>query len=272
MQIMKIILTIIAAIFAAATQLFAQSDLLITPYRVVFEGGKNMEEISLANTGKDTSRYSINFVQYRMNEDGSMEQIAVAETGQYFSDSYLRIFPRSVVLAPNESQIVRVQVKTTGDMQNAEYRSHLYFRSVPNLNAVGNETEIDSSLGINLIPIYGITIPVIIRIGELQATATFSDIVLDKSDNPKITLTINRDGEKSIYGDINVMYIPASGEPIKIGAARGVAVYTPNALRIFSIPLSKPEGVDFNNGKISITYTSAGTPKAEKYCDYTINL
>ena len=30
----------------------AQSDLLITPFRVVFENGKNIEELTVANTGK----------------------------------------------------------------------------------------------------------------------------------------------------------------------------------------------------------------------------
>jgi P pilus assembly chaperone PapD len=34
---------------------FAQGDLLISPLRIIFEGSKKSQEISLANVGKDTA-------------------------------------------------------------------------------------------------------------------------------------------------------------------------------------------------------------------------
>ena len=57
------------------TSLFAQGDLLITPRRVVFEGNKRVEELNLSNTGTDTSTYNVSFVQYRMTEDGTFQEI-----------------------------------------------------------------------------------------------------------------------------------------------------------------------------------------------------
>gem|GEM_PF-5683234 len=37
----------------------AQGDLLIAPKRIVFDGSKRVEEINLANIGKDTATYTI---------------------------------------------------------------------------------------------------------------------------------------------------------------------------------------------------------------------
>ena len=80
----------------------AQGDLLITPSRVVFEGNKQKEEVSLVNMGKDTATYSISFIQYNMKEDGSFVLIDKPDSGQMFAEPYLRIFPRQVTLAPGE--------------------------------------------------------------------------------------------------------------------------------------------------------------------------
>src|SRR4249920_2293167 len=70
-----------------STGIFAQGNLLIFPKRVVFEGGKKTEVITLSNTGKDTAKYSISFVQIRMNEDGSFENISQPDSGQMFADT-----------------------------------------------------------------------------------------------------------------------------------------------------------------------------------------
>ncbi len=70
----------------------AQSDLLITPIRVVFEGNKQKEALNLVNMGKDTATYSISFIQYNMEEDGSFIVIETPDSGQMFADPYLTDF------------------------------------------------------------------------------------------------------------------------------------------------------------------------------------
>ena len=64
---------------------FAQGDLLVSPRRVVFEGDKQKEDLSLVNIGKDTATYSISFLQYDMKEDGSFVQIDKPDSGQKFA-------------------------------------------------------------------------------------------------------------------------------------------------------------------------------------------
>lgn len=64
-----------------------------------------------------------------------------------------------------------------------EYRSHVYFRAVPNEMALGEiDPNADTTMvSIRLIPIFGITIPVIIRVGESTTKVFLSDLKL--SDN-----------------------------------------------------------------------------------------
>src|ERR1700740_1244635 len=137
--LLKSILLVLGIFALQASHAMAQGDLLISPLRIVFEGSKKSQEINLANVGKDTASYVISVVDYRMKEDGSFEEIKVADSGQNFAGPYLRFFPRKVSLAPNEAQVVKIQLIRTNEMKPGEYRSHLYFRSVPDERPLGEK-------------------------------------------------------------------------------------------------------------------------------------
>ena len=123
----------------------AQGDLLVFPKRLVFDGTKKSQSVNLSNNGSDTARYTISFIQIRMKEDGGFENITQPDPNQYFADPYLRIFPRSVVLGPGESQVIKVQLQKTEQMAPGEYRSHLYFRAIPNAKPLGEKEIIRDS-------------------------------------------------------------------------------------------------------------------------------
>jgi len=157
----------------------AQGDLLITPRRVVLDARKRSMDLSLANIGKDTATYTISFVEIRMTEAGTFETITEPDEGQRFASPYLRFFPRSVTLSPDEVQTIKIQATRTRELETGEYRSHIYFRAVPKEKPLGEEVSVQqdpSSISIKLIPVFGITIPVIIRAGEGSAAVNLSDL------------------------------------------------------------------------------------------------
>jgi hypothetical protein len=252
------LLVVLSGLIFIPMELEAQGDLMITPRRIVFEGNKQREEITLANTGQDTARYTVSFVQYRMTTDGSFEQIEAPDEGQLFADPYLRFFPRSVSLPPGESQVVRMQLRKPGDLEAGEYRSHIYFRAVPEERALGDEdlTLDTGAIGIRLTPIFGITIPVIIRHGNLSSTVELKElsVVQELGERPRLYLTFMRTGNKSVFGDLIVTHRGANGEEREIGIVRGIAVYTPNSMRKFSMQLNVPVGVDLSSGKIDVKF------------------
>lgn len=257
----KYLCTTVLAIFSVLlpiTGLYAQGSLLLTPRRVVFEGNKTSESINLANSGTDTAHYIISLVQFRMKEDGSFEEITQTEAGHYSAEPYLRYFPRTVTLAPNEGQVIRMQLNKLEQMEAGEYRSHLYVRAVPKPTSLGEEeTRKSAAIGVKLVPIFGVSIPVIIRIGEPNATVSLSIIGLQRkaaTEFPTFSLIINRSGNISVYGDILVTHIALNGKSTVVGNVKGLAVYTPNFTRHISVPLDKFTQVDNHSGKLVVQF------------------
>jgi hypothetical protein len=245
------------AFFSAGVM--AQGNLLITPKRIVFEGNKKSEEINLANIGKDTANYIISVIQIRMNEDGTFEKITIPDSAQNFADKNIRFFPRSVTLGPNEAQSVKVQITKTNEMAIGEYRSHLYFRANPAPTPLGEEVvdEKDSVLSVRLVPIFGISIPVIIRKGVSTAAVNISKLSMDyqKEKNIAVNITFNRSGNMSVYGDVIVNHISPEGTVTLVGLIKGMAVYTPNAVRRFRLVLDNSGVVNYHQGKLRVLYS-----------------
>jgi hypothetical protein len=252
-----------------------QGNLLITPRRVVFEGAKKIQELNLANIGLDTARYVLSMVEVRMKEDGSFENITEPDSGQNFASPYLRFFPRSVVLGPNESQLLKVQLTKTSQLEPGEYRSHVYFRAVREEKPLGEiEAVVDSnSISVSLIPVFGITIPVIIRVGELSYTVSMSDVSYHTIDTTSVvSMTFHRTGNMSAYGDVRVTYASADGKTVRVGQANGVAIYTPNSKRRFDIKLNNTQGIDFSKGKLHVEFISQSDVNPEIIAQSEIDL
>ena len=260
----------------AISEVSAQGNLLVTPVRVVFEGQKRAEELNLANSGKDTARYLISFVEIRMNKNGTFEQINEPDSGQQFASKYLRFFPRSVVLGPNEAQVIKLQLTNAGELTAGEYRSHLYFRAVPDEKPAGENIPKKDSGGINvkLTPIFGITIPVIIRVGETKASVQLTDLSVDRVNTPApgLNLLFNRLGNSSVYGDITVDYISPQGKVTQVAVARGLAVYTPNTQRQLHLALEKKPGVNYQTGKLHVSYTTTSKTVTEQLAQAELKL
>lgn len=263
-------------LFISPVDLKAQGNLLITPRRVVFEGSKRSIDLNLANTGQDTATYAISLIQIRMKDDGGFENITEPDPGQRFADSYLRYFPRTVTLGPNEAQVVKVQLTKINELTDGEYRSHFYFRAVPKQSALGEEDKnVDStSISVKLTPIFGITIPVIIRKGESTANVTLSDLAFQIVNDtiPRLSMAFNRSGNISVYGDIAVDHISVQGTVTRVGVANGLAIYTPNTIRRFQINLNNVTGVDFSEGTLRVLYSAPSDVKPLRYAEAELSL
>jgi P pilus assembly chaperone PapD len=247
-----------------------QGNLLLMPRRVVFEGSKRYEEINLANTGKDTARYIISLMHIRMKEDGSFEPITEPGAGENFADKYIRFFPHSVTLGPDESQVVKIQLVHSNEMTAGEYRSHIYFRAVPNEKPLGEKpAAADSAIAIHLVPVFGISIPVIIRNGEVNTEVSLAETSVEMAGDtiPVLNMAFLRKGNMSVYGDLSVDYVSAQGKTISAGIKKGIAVYTPNPVRRFKLNLEQHPGIDYHSGKLHITYTTPVESKAAKIAE-----
>ncbi len=208
-------------------------DLLVAPTRIVLEGRRHSGEVILNNTGTKEATYRIALIDLDMDEQGQYHETAASATT---AKTLLRYSPRQVTLQPGQSQTIKIMAAKTGELPDGEYRSHLSFHANPSL-AVGEDVEAktkpkDGEIAIRLVPVYGVSIPVIVRRGELSATAGIDSA---KADGRKISLALTRSGGKSLYGDVIV-----SHDGKVVAEMRGVAVLLPNRKRQVTLTLENP--------------------------------
>ncbi len=265
----------VMAFMAVGMQSFAQGNLLITPKRVVFEGNNQQAELNLMNTGTDTATYSVSLRHYNMSEEGILQMIEKSDTAQDIADPYLRIFPRQVTLAPGEAQVVMMQYRRKPGMKEGEYRSHVWFRSEKNYEPLGKQQpSLDSAqMSVSVIAIFGITIPVIIRTGQVNVSTTLSGFKLETETDKRQTLQfmIHREGDYSTHGNVVVEYVPDQGKPYQIGMLKGLSVFTNIHQRSVSIKLNYVPGLVLKSGKLRVRYTSPDEAKYSIYAEAMIS-
>jgi P pilus assembly chaperone PapD len=253
----------LAILLLALSQQAAMADLMLNPTRIVFDKNQRAAQIDLINNGTETATYRINVVNRRMTEMGDFLPAEKAIEGEHFADSMLVFSPRQVVLAPGAAQLVRVLVRKPADLASGEYRSHLIFDRIPEPSAATSVAKASdlapNEVGIQLTALVGVSIPIIVRHGETSATVKISNIALlpppAAGEPPMVGFSLERSGNRSVYGDLVVSFTPAGGSETVIGKASGVAVYAPNALRRAKLALRPPGAIDFARGTLSIKYT-----------------
>lgn len=244
-----------ASVLPSPSALAGPGDLLVAPVRVVFEGRERIAEVTLVNKGQDRATYRIGFENRRMHRDGSFEAIDEPAAGERFAEDLVRYAPRRVTLEPNAPQTLRLMLRKPSSLEAGEYRSHLHFSAVPDesrANSIETTEENDVDLSIKLTPVYGLTIPIIVRHGAITANAAFGDARIKETPRgAAIEVVLKRGGDMSLYGDIAVM---AGDEKTPITIKRGVAVYTPNAERIVNIPLTPDQLAVINGRQVTFSY------------------
>lgn len=225
--------------------------LVITPKRVVFEEGQKIVEVLLANRGNSEEKFRISIVNKAMQENGQLSDATTPAQGELFFKGHLRYSPRQIVLGPKQTQKVRLMARLKSDAKDGEYRSHLLIQEIPKAappENVGGDKQGD--LGVNVTAVFGISLPVIIRKGELSAEASLSTPKIEKiGDNTFLTVALNRSGTKSFIGTANVF-----ADSQKVGILRNVAVYLSTPRRIISIKLDPERAKNLSGKNIRITF------------------
>ena len=226
-------------------------DLLVAPTRIVLDGRKGTD-IILNNIGEEPATYRISVEFRRMSDDGNLAEVSEPTAQDKAAAEMIVYAPRRVTLAPNQPQSIRIAARPPQGLPDGEYRVHMLFRAIPPATPVAPPSgEPRKGLQFKLIPIYGVTIPVIVRIGSLEAKAEISNVRLEKNGGkPAVALELNRSGSRSTFGDVRILK-PGVKNPIAL--QRAVAVYTEINSRHVTIPVEE----DFRGeiaGPVTVQY------------------
>ena len=211
-------------------------DLLVAPTRVVLQGSRGTEVI-LNNIGAAPATYRISLELRRMTPDGKLEDVDPTKANATESAALAMISyaPRRVTLPPNQPQSIRIGIRAPEGLPDGEYRAHMLFRAIPVAKPVVASAAPKEGVSIALTPIYGVTIPIIVRKGSLTATAAISDARVGKgAEGQEFSFALARAGTRSTYGRIRVT---KAGLPKPLIEARGIAIYaeTQNRRVIFPV-------------------------------------
>ncbi|HEU4376656.1 MAG TPA: fimbria/pilus periplasmic chaperone [Telluria sp.] len=236
----------------------ARADLMLYPTRLVFEKNQRAAQIELINNGTEPATYRLSLVNRRMSENGQFQPAEPAAPGELFAEPMLRFSPRQVTLQPGTSQTVRVMLRKPAELADGEYRSHLQFdklAEVQGSNSVENQAEPGAGIGVVLTALVGASVPVIVRHGATSASVALSHLALSGPPTaPVLAMQFARSGNASVYGDLSVTFTPQGGAAQQIGKMAGIAVYAPNASRLAQLPLQPPPALALAHGTLSVTY------------------
>lgn len=226
--------------------LLAQGDLVLLDLRAEFKGDSRKEIVKFMNPTSDTLRYSLRMTERRMSSDGGLLQVEYDSLAvdNFAAAPYLRVFPRSVVLAPNEMQSVVIQFRKSTDMKSGEYRSHLSFIPEAKFGELGLPQGLSNSnsaaVGVNIKARVGVSIPVRILIGDQQIEAEIKNLRLQKDQTGKATVNcdVYRSGNRSLSGSVYVEHLLPSGQ-IDTLANGQLAIYRELNMRSVQLNLEK---------------------------------
>ena len=211
-------------------------DLLVAPTRIVLDGRKGAE-IILNNIGDEPATYRVSVEFRRMTETGDLVDVTTPSEPELKTQDMIVYAPRKVTLAPRQPQSIHLIARPPQGLPDGEYRVHLLFRAIPPATPVVQTAgEEPKGVQFKLTPVYGVTIPVIVRLGNLQAQAGIADVHLEnKANGPAVGLDLVRSGSRSTYGEVRVLKAGIK-EPIAI--SKGIAIYTEVAKRHVSVPVA----------------------------------
>ncbi len=199
----------------------------LTLKRVVFEGARRADVMTLVNDSAEEQTYRLRWQDMQMTSDNTLEPVSEGSANPLLrpAQDMVVFAPRRVTMAPGQTQQIRLMLRKPAELADGEYRSHLLV--MPEKDAVRFDEAENHSGGasVDLKMLAGLSFPVIVRHGKLSATASLSDLQVTKQgQNYDMKLRLNRQGNRSLYGDFNV-YCDGNTKDQSVYQLRGIAIY-----------------------------------------------
>ncbi|WP_295529818.1 hypothetical protein, partial [Novosphingobium sp. Chol11] len=221
-------------------------DINLFPKRVVIDDRQRLANLGLYNRAVATGEYEITVADMAMQPDGRLVELAsitdpAARALIKPASGFLRWSPRRVSLPGSEAQMVRIMARVPPELPPGEYRSHFTVVSVPpetggtSIDEASGAESADG-IGVRIVPRFGISIPVIVRVGQTTLNVGLKDfaMIAQPGGGRVLSFKITREGSRSAFGDIT---ITAPGAKKPVGEIKGIGVYTEIAERSVEIVL-----------------------------------
>lgn len=246
-------LKIIFSIFFFPSLLFAQAQVFPTHLTLTEEAPSSY--LNLRNSSSENQTYKIELMFFKMHKDGSMKREPQAPNTL---TDVIKFSPKSISLAPNEKQVVRVMATSFDSLTDGEYYIHIHF--LPSVNkSEEKDSEVKKSSSFSLTAKIAVAVPIVVRkgTGTLAGEVKNLKASYDKQKNLDVSISLKNDSKFFLYGDLDLVAVTDKGD-VPLDKVIGLSSYLPE--RAFSKKISAQdlsEKIKDNKiMKIKVTYKS----------------
>lgn len=179
---------------------FENSALGLSTFRIYLDFDHREKSFIVYNKDAYSQRCQLSLRHFVYDEVGGMEPYEGEKLPALSAKKIIKFSPKKFRIDPGKAQAVRFMVRRKANVEAKEYRSYLsvtcIFDDEDVKNASSNEARIMPTLRHN--------VPIIVRTGDIPVEINFSDMSILKD---TLTLNLNRLGQRSIYGHIEVVDI-----------------------------------------------------------------
>lgn len=270
----KAIAIIIGVLFVTALNAQPQG-VLLSEYRMILKNN-SITSLQVSNPTDKPQTYTLTITEKKIDLNGNIITLPDSVSIPTSLKKYLKVFPRTIKLAPGESQELQLQLRVPSSAPDGEYRSYLQFQPLESNDSVSHSNK-NNGVQFAIKFRVGSAIPVFYRKNSQLGNVSISDVSLSKAKKGEtLNLTINREGTRSTFGNI-VVTGTSMGKPVVVIDAAGVAVYPEIAYTKKEFPVSIEKLDRRPDGKVSLTITyyngeDKSKPKSIVYATKTVDV
>lgn len=207
---------------------FAQAQ--VFPTRLTLTEENPSSYLTLRNPSAKSQKFKIEILELAMKKDGSV----VPAKGEHplLLDG-IKYSPKTVDVAANEKQTVRVMMTSFDGLPEGE--SHIYLHFVP----IG-DTETKTAAKLSLQARIAVAVPIIVRHGspKLDAKMKSPKVIKDAQGNFKVSFEVTNTTPYFLTGDLEVLALTPKGE-VSLSKVLSISSYLPS--RIVTLDLKKED-------------------------------
>lgn len=218
----KFLAVSLSALSVTLVSLSSQAVHLST-YRIYLDNDNRTQSFIVFNKNTASQECNLSLRHYDFDEQGNMQDYKTKALPENSAKNWIRFSPRKFTLTPANSQTVRFNMRRKAKAKAAEYRSYL----VIDCGAVTDVTAKKEMISIKPKLIHNV--PIIVRMGELNTNVKLTDFTVT---NEKINFFIERKGDRSVYGDIELIDKKTN---TKISYQLNLSIYPETSRKSFSL-------------------------------------
>ncbi|NRD71811.1 hypothetical protein HQQ94_00780 [Shewanella sp. VB17] len=203
----------------------------LSTFRIYLDEDNRNNSFILFNRDAKAEECKLSLGHNNFDDNGAMVEYKGLTPPENSAKNWVRFSPKRFTLTSAHSQTVRFTMRRKAKAQAAEYRSYL----IIDCGIVQDE---EQTKQVSIAPRLIHSVPIIVRVGKLDAEISFSDFDLTGDD---LSFKLLRSGTRSIYGNI-ALFNKKTGE--SVSSQSGLSIYPESSNTEFML---RTKGVPVEN-------------------------